>query len=267
VHAIPWGRAVAGLGIAGVIAAAAYAVRALSRSGAIAAVLMGTVVTIAGWSWGALLVAYFVVASALSRFRGADKRARTGGLAEKHGARDPVQVLANGGVFALGAVGFAVSPSVTWQAIAIAGLSASAADTWATEIGPLSPESPRSIVTLRAVPVGTSGGVTVVGLAASALAAGFTAGCAWLAGWPGAAILSAVIGGFAGSVLDSLLGATLQARRYCVVCDEETERRVHGCGTLTDVTRGLGWMDNDAVNAMSTIGGALLGAASAGLLR
>jgi len=67
-----------------------------------------------------------------------------------------------------------------------------------------------------------------------------------------------LISGLAGSFLDSLLGATLQAMYYCPVCNKETERRIHHCGTSTRFLRGLPWMDNDIVNFIATSWGGLV---------
>jgi uncharacterized membrane protein len=61
-----------------------------------------------------------------------------------------------------------------------------------------------------------------------------------------------------GSMLDSLLGATVQAIYYCPACDKETERRIHTCGTKTRPLRGWPWMNNDVVNFIATLWGALI---------
>src|SRR3954464_8873352 len=94
-------RAAVGLLAAIAIALAARRAGSLANSGAFAAVLVGTAAVAAGWSWGALLVLYFVSSSALSHAGGAEKERRTSGVVAKGGARDAVQVIANGGVFAL----------------------------------------------------------------------------------------------------------------------------------------------------------------------
>jgi len=63
-----------------------------------------------------------------------------------------------------------------------------------------------------------------------------------------------------GAIADSVLGATLQARRRCDTCNRETERLVHDCGAESRAVRGLGWMDNDIVNFLSGALGGLLAA-------
>ena len=70
-------------------------------------------------------------------------------------------MLANGGVFAVAAL-FAASgrvPGWDWAVVAFGALAAAASDTWATEIGTLAARPPRSIVSLKVLPTGTSGGV------------------------------------------------------------------------------------------------------------
>src|SRR2546423_8707588 len=100
----PASRWMFGIAAAALVAALARALRSLSNSGAIAAAVCGSLAVAAGWDWGLLLIAYFTSSTLLSRFRADAKQQRTAGRVAKGGARDAVQVLANGGVFALAAV-------------------------------------------------------------------------------------------------------------------------------------------------------------------
>ena len=257
-------RVVAGAVIALVVVALARRVRALSASGVVAAFAVGALAISAGWSWGALLVAYFVSSSVLSRYGAATKDARTAAIVAKGGERDAVQVLANGLGFAVAAA-LSLAPTMadaeSWIRVAALGagaLAASASDTWATEIGTLASAQPRSILTLRPVPPGSSGGVTVVGLAAAVAGAAFVGIVAAAVGWPARLAVAACVGGVAGSTIDSILGATVQARRYCTRCDHATEREIHDCGMQTRASGGIRWLGNDAVNFVSTIAGGLL---------
>jgi uncharacterized membrane protein len=72
---------------------------------------------------------------------------------------------------------------------------------------------------------------------------------------------AAVIGGLVGSVTDSLMGASVQSIYFCPQCAKETEKRLHGCGTGTQHQRGWRWLDNDVVNFISSLVGALAAAA------
>jgi uncharacterized protein (TIGR00297 family) len=256
-------RTLAGLAAATLIAGAAWRARSLSAHGAVAAVVVGTVCVAAGWSWGALLIAFFVTATALSRVRRREKERRTGGVVAKGGERDARQVLANGGLFTLAALGSLLAPSPLWGAAGAGAIAAATADTWATEIGTLSRRPPWMITTGRPAAPGTSGAVTVLGTVASVGGALFVAVLALAAGWGAPAALGAVLGGVAGSAADTLLGATLQARRWCDHCDAPTERLVHACGVATRPAGGVAWLDNDGVNLASGVLGLAIGAACA----
>jgi len=245
-------RAAVGLLAATVIALIAHRAGSLSRSGAIAAALVGSACTAAGYAWGALLVIYFIASVALSRLGRARKEARTASIVAKGGARDAFQVIANGGVFA--ACALLAAPIA-----ALGALAAATADTWATEIGTLYGGMPRSLLTGKAVSAGTSGGVSVAGSLAMLAGAAFTPAVAAALSLPHV-IVVATIGGIAGAMADSMLGATLQERRWCATCQRASERRVHDCGTPTTFAGGLAWMDNDLVNLIATIVGAAVAA-------
>ncbi len=180
-----------------------------------------------------------------------------GPVVQKGGERDVGQVLANGGVYAISALGYLAFPSPVWYATGIGALAASAADTWSTEIGTLLGGEPVSVISARRVPPGTSGGVTLVGSLAGAGGALFIGAGATLASWP-VPFAAAALGGMAGALADSLLGATLQARRWCDLCATSTERLVHSCGTPTRNAGGIAGFDNDAVNAVCSGVGALV---------
>ena len=212
----------------------------------------------AGWSWALLLIAFFLSGTALSRYREAVKRARTESVVAKGGERDGWQVLANGGVFASAALASVIFPNAWWPLFGAGAIAAATADTWSTEIGTLSSALPISIVSWKKVASGTSGGITALGAFAALGGALFIAAGVLLVGWPARAASSAVIGGFLGAALDSVLGAVVQSRRWCDTCERGTERAIHVCGNSTRPSGGIAWLDNDLVNALSTLFGGLI---------
>jgi uncharacterized protein (TIGR00297 family) len=226
-------------------------------SGAGTAVVVGILALAAGWSWGFLLLSFFVSASVLSKVGERKKADLIAPFVEQDTERDAGQVLANGGLYALSAIGFLAFPSPVWYAIGIGALAASAADTWSTEIGTLLGGEPILVVSGKKVEPGTSGGVTLLGTAAGAGGAVFIAAGATLANWP-VPFAAAALGGMAGALADSVLGATLQARRWCDLCAQPTERVVHICGTPARHAGGIAGFDNDAVNAVCSGVGALV---------
>ena len=62
------------------------------------------------------------------------------------------------------------------------------------------------------------------------------------------------------AIADSVVGATLQDRRWCDTCQTSTERAVHGCGTPTRHAGGITAVDNDLVNLIATVAGAAVAA-------
>ncbi len=235
--------------------------KSLSASGMAGAVLLGTAIFgFGGWAWGLLLILFFVSSSLLSHFRARAKEP----LAEKFdkgGRRDLGQALANGGWGALLAVASLMWPSPLWFAAFVGAMAAVNADTWATEIGVMASRPPRLITTWKSVPVGTSGGISLLGtasaLAGAVFIGAFAALFASIARMPApwAYFVVGAIGGLAGSLVDSLLGATAQGIYYCPACEKETERRVHRCGTATQPLRGWPPLTNDWVNFLASVAG------------
>jgi uncharacterized protein (TIGR00297 family) len=260
-----------GLAFSALIAWAGYQRESLSRSGVVGAIIVGTLTLgLGGWTWGLLLIAFFVSSSLLSHYRKADKR----GLAEKFAKtsqRDLGQALANGGWGAILAIAFFCQPHPILFAAFVGAMAAVNADTWATELGVLSLIPPRLLTTGQRVSAGTSGGVTVLGTLA-AWGGGFFIGLVALvlgrleAMW-GSGPLSGgylwlvpigILAGLGGSTFDSLLGATVQGMYYCPQCQKETEARMHRCGQPAQYLRGWHWLNNDWVNFGSSIVGSLM---------
>lgn len=251
--------------LAVIVAVLAQRAHSLSMGGALAAILVGTLVFgLGGWHWAVLLLVFFISSSTLTRIF----KSRKLELSEKFskgGQRDAGQVLGNGGVATIFVLFHSFFPDALWPWLGFAGaLAAVNADTWATELGVLNSGLPYLITNLkRRVERGTSGGVSPFGtfssLLGSVLIAVFSA---WLAPDPAHRWLLfflVAIGGLIGSLFDSFLGATVQAMYFCPKDQKETEKHpLHSCGTQTVHRRGWKWLDNDWVNAACSLGGALL---------
>jgi uncharacterized protein (TIGR00297 family) len=240
---------------AGIVAFLAFLGRLLTGSGAIAATLVGGSAVLAGVPWIALLLFFFVSASLLSRWRAGERERLVRDLVEKADRRDAAQVLANGAVFAVAALSSLGDSSGAWESVAAGAIAAATADTWSTEVGTVVGGTPRFILDGRQVPPGTSGGVTVAGTAAGIVGAILAALMAAALDWE-VPILAIAAGGIAGTVVDSLLGALVQERRWCDRCELFTERRTHRCGGRTTRRGGIRGIDNDVVNLVSILAGA-----------
>ena len=271
---VAWAEGVADLPIlvmatgAGVgFAVISWRVRWLSRSGALAGGLFATsLLALGGAAWTVPAVVFFVLSSLLSRV-GRGRKRPAAARSEKGSVRDAGQVYANGAVGWVLLVAYAVA----WNEAALYGgflgaFAAAAADTWATELGTMARRQPRLLTTGRRVPPGTSGAVSgwgtlasAAGAATVALSAWAVAGTPWVALGTPAGVGLVVIAGVSGAMVDSVLGATLQAQ-YTGPSGEWVEQP---SGSLA---RGVRWITNDRVNIACTGWGALIGGIGAALL-
>jgi len=238
--------------VALLVSLAAWRASLLTREGAIAAGVVGTtILTGQGWPGAAVLLAFFVPTTLISRAL-PDATSR---FDAKEGPRDAWQVAANGGAAALAAAALAHNPA--GFGAAAAALAAAAADTWATSWGAGSRGPPRSILSGAVVPPGSSGGISWRGSAGGGLGSAVVAlVAAIVSGNPRLGLITFLCG-VGGMLLDSLLGAALQGRFVCPQCRQPTERRGHRCGSRTMPVGGFTWMGNDGVNLLATSGAAL----------
>ncbi|MBI9048689.1 MAG: DUF92 domain-containing protein [Anaerolineaceae bacterium] len=257
-----------GFTLALIIAWVAKWKKSLNRSGAIAATIMGTIIFgLGGLSWAFILLIFFLSSSLLSRFKKHSKLIYDEKFS-KTAERDAVQVLANGGLAMMLVLIHYLHPDNNWTWLLFAAsLAAANADTWATELGVLSKKAPHLITNGKSVEPGTSGAISFAGKLASCAGAAMVALPAvflWQGNLPPAGpwgqlgvMLIITLAGLIASLLDSLLGATVQAIYYCPKCQKETERHpLHTCQTPTKIQRGWPWLNNDLVNFSATVTGA-----------
>ena len=273
-----------GLGLGGSIGLLAYrrgpAGRRFASAGGAVAILSVCAITFlaGGWLWGVLPLAFFLSTNFWSRYRSRQKR----GLADRFDSgatRTTDQVLARAGWGTFLTILHAYAPQSTALYAAFVGAwAAGAADAWATEIGVLSAFMParpltRLLISRRNVSPGTPGGISSLGLIAALVGS-------WLFGliglltlairvWldqlslaPGVAMLpfAAMLGGMAGSLTDSLLGASAQGMYYCEHCERVSDTPQHACGEPAQQIRGWAWLTNDSVNFVGSVVGAAVAA-------
>ena len=238
------------LGISGVFGLVVWRLRA----GTLGAAATGAAITASlmysttrfpyatSWLHGGLLplLTVFLLTFAATKIGKAKKEQL--GTAEDKSGRNAPQVAANLGIAALAAFPLTtfISGGVmrsSFEAItafwSLTALAEAAADTVSSEIGQVLGGEPRLITTLRRVEKGADGGITLWGTLAGLLAAlivaavGFWAmrgGQNFLGYW--VSICLCTSGGVFGLLFDSFLGATLERKR---------------------------WLNNDAVNFLSTL--------------
>lgn len=253
-----------GASVAGIVFGwSAYRLRALNASGALAGgLLAATVVGVGGWAWAVPSLTFFITSSVLSQV-GRRRKVAVAAVSEKGSRRDVGQVVANGGAGWGLLVVHVFWPEHLLYAGFLGAFAAAAADTWGTEIGALSMRSPRLVTTGRTVPRGTSGAVSwlgTLGAIGGALGVALSA-VPFFSGSTGPwSVLLIVPAGVIGAFLDSLAGATVQARFHDPQTGDETERPASSAGRHA-LIRGWAWLRNDQVNGLCTLSGALLAVA------
>jgi uncharacterized protein (TIGR00297 family) len=192
-----------------VAALAMVGLRVVSRSGAIAGFVVGTLVLALGGSGAYLLLwAFFALGTAATKLGYAAKASR-GAAQEEGGRRGARHVIANCGVavaillVAGGRRPFL--PDAVFAAFAGA-FAAALADTLGTEVGGLAGRNPFSPLGAGRVSPGTPGAVSWQGTLAGAAGALAIAGIGFAAGVvPGALVWAVAAGGVAGSLAESCL--------------------------------------------------------------
>jgi len=250
-----------------------YKKRSLNLSGAISAVFVGFFTALASIRFAVVLVAFFLSSSILTKFKSSKKKIIEEDFKEG-GQRNWEQVFANGGggtVCALLYLYYGGGTEVCLDfhehfllsAIITAFIGHYACcngDTWASELGVLSKGDPWLITTGRKIVKGTNGGVSPEGTLAS-IVGGTLIGLAfyvsnYLVGLSCAAhsyqwiaIPFGAATGFAGSLLDSLMGATLQYSGYC----SSSKRVVSTPSVTTRHITGIHLLSNHQVNFFSAL--------------
>jgi uncharacterized protein (TIGR00297 family) len=239
-----------------VVAAGSYALRFLTISGAIATFLLGVIVFgVGGWQWAVPIVTFFLLSSMLSKY-GRSRKEHLDTLFEKSYTRDWAQVASNGGLAGAMVLLATLLPIYDFYPIYLGALAAVTADTWGTEIGILTKGRTISVLFMQPVAPGTSGGISEQGTIAGAIGALVIAlsGYLWYSDAKTAIIV--VLAGIAGSIGDSIIGATLQVQFRCDVCGKATERKMH-CSRQASRVAGVAWINNDFVNLLCSLVGAL----------
>ncbi|KAI5332910.1 hypothetical protein L3X38_023039 [Prunus dulcis] len=215
-------------------------VSGLSVSGIAAAFLLGTLTWRAFGSSGFLLVAtYFVIGTAVTKVRMAQKEAE--GVAEKRkGRRGPGSVIGSSAagcicaflaIFGAGGIGY----SRLWQLGFVASFCTKLSDTVSSEIGKAYGKTTYLVTTLKVVPRGTEGAVSVEGTFAGLLAA----------------ILLAFVGGLMGEI-------TAPEAIICVIASQIANFGESIIGAALQDKEGFRWLNNDAVNVINISMGSIL---------
>jgi len=237
----------------------AYRAKALTLLGAVFAFFLTIGLYISGGiSFLAALLGFFMSSSFFTKLHAKEKEELEKALYEKGGNRDHIQVLANGGAALIIAVAHFLMPEKQLLVACFVAIAVCNADSWASEIGIMSKATPFSIINFKSVQKGMSGGVTFLGLFASACGALFIAGIYSVFMFVRIPFLELIrdcttitVFGFVGAAIDSVLGVLVQPA-YVDSKGKLTEKRADG-RLHNKKVKGFGFFGNDMVNFVSSL--------------
>ncbi len=243
-----------------VIAFAAYKKHALNISGAIAAIFIGICVYVFAnpLVWLTLMI-FFTSSSLISLYK-KERKVKLSNEYEKT-KRNYKQVLANGLLSAVFSVLYFITESDVMLFVAVTSIAASCADTWGSELGALAKGKTISIITMKPVKKGESGGISLFGTNMSLvgsflIAASYAISLLLQPEYPMAKILLITFGvttiGFLGSLIDSFIGATVQEK----FMDSKTGLVTEFRGSKSNPNKkvgGVSFINNDVVNFSSNL--------------
>lgn len=212
------------------LAAAIAALGAVTISGALAGGGLSAFLFARGGEPALASFAALVVLGTAVTHVGRRRKQRLGVLQADGGRRSCRHALANAGS---GALALSFGTSDPWLAAACAGMLGSLGDTISSELGMLSPETPRRLLFLGPAACGDDGAMTVLGTSMGALAAAIAGGSFYMLGFGTPFAISLGIGVFLTSIVDSLLGATIEPRLPPSFANEAVNFLASSSGALT----------------------------------
>lgn len=192
----------------------AFRARTADLSGLFSTALVGIILLVfADARWFMIMLAFFILGSAATRYKFEYKK-RIGVEQGQSGARGYRNVFANGIVATAAAILFGVFQQPVFIVMYVGCVATAAADTMASEIG-VTGGIPYLITTFKKVPIGTNGGVTLVGETVALFGGLGVSLVAFLMGviTPSMLVIC-TLAGFAGTNIDSLVGATLENKGF-----------------------------------------------------
>ncbi len=216
--------------------------KALTMPALIPAVLFSTLITYFGGITSFIILVVVFLGSIITKLFNKNK---------KRYKRKLIQIISNVGVGTLSLIIYKITANDIYLLIYVSVMAESLADTLASDIGILSKREPINILTLKKGERGLSGNISILGLI-STLIGSLLIGTIYYIGIEKNIIsfLIIVLSGFLGSLVDSILGASIQVKYRCEKCKKITERKEH-CGKKTNYYKGIKWIDNNLVNLLS----------------
>lgn len=172
---------------------------------------------------------------------------------KEYGVRNERQLIANVLMIVISIVAYGITKNEIFIITFFATIAEAIGDSVASGVGVLSRTAPFDICTLKRVPKGVSGGISILGTTVSlcvCLYTGLLYCCMYEMKLYHFCVI--VISSFTGIILDSVLGSKMQAQYRCVICGKITEKERH-CEQETTLEKGFRILDNTRVNLLCNI--------------
>ena len=232
----------------------------LDKTGIISSVFIGIMIFIGGGlKFITIILSFYILGVATTNFRKSNKRINSI-TNEKTTIRSYTNVISNGGIAALLGLSNTIIESELITIAFIGAILTATADTIATEIGLLSKSTPFLLwKPSKKCIKGESGGVTFLGLISSFVSVVIVGAIAILLGLINNQyqIISILIGGYSGNLIDSIMGGSIQRVGKCIECGNITENSTHHNKKVA-IIRGNEIINNDVINFIATIFGSII---------
>ena len=193
------------------------------------------------------LVIFFITSSILSNFNIKNNKI-------KQSNRNISQVYANGGIaLFICVINYFFNHTLMYPCL-LASVAAANSDTWGTELGEMSSKMPIDIISGQEVSPGESGGITLFGTIGAMIGSSIIGALGYYWTFDMRIMLIVIVAGFLASIVDSILGSTIQARYISTDGSLITEKYKNAFYLYT----GQKNINNDIVNLYCTLSGPIV---------